>query len=260
MEKPNTYILEFDLLENAIDSLEHGIEHLYSENRELFDKKYAILHISHSVELFLKEKLSTVAPDELFIDKKRAKTVTWLKAFDLLEEILEDDFFEFRKDLEVVFSIRNHIQHYKFNNDSLEVMFDSCLIKSLKFIEWFCEEHLSMTLRDNIDSETYEKLSSYSHDAEKRMEKVTDDWLDYIYENMSPKEASYSSYDDVECPECGKNTGLFPSKYGESIAFCADPDCHTKFEVQCCSSCGLMKPVYEEYACGDCISYQLNSE
>ena len=49
--------IEIGLEENALDSLKHGIEHFIRDTSKT-DLKYAILHIAHSVELFIKARLS----------------------------------------------------------------------------------------------------------------------------------------------------------------------------------------------------------
>lgn len=52
----------FSLQENAIDSLQHGIEHFLEENQAGRNLKATIIHVFHAVELFLKAALATVHP------------------------------------------------------------------------------------------------------------------------------------------------------------------------------------------------------
>ena len=52
---------QFNLLENAKDSLRHAVEHLTNRDRKTSsDFKYVIRDLSQGVELFLKEALKRI--------------------------------------------------------------------------------------------------------------------------------------------------------------------------------------------------------
>ncbi len=123
--------MKFSLIENAIDSIEHGLEHyLVPRNEALkgagesglqYDKsldknyKYAILHFVQAVELLYKERLRREHPAFLYsdIDKpNKTKTVSIGRAERRLQHLCgvslsRDEIGLIRQ----LVQIRNEIQH-----------------------------------------------------------------------------------------------------------------------------------------------------
>lgn len=62
---------KLELLENALDSLDEGIER-FLLNRRPSDLKYSVLHIAQAVELFLKARLVREHPLLIYVNPAKA--------------------------------------------------------------------------------------------------------------------------------------------------------------------------------------------
>ena len=142
--------IEFDLLTNARDSIDHAIELVawgdqagQSEPRRL---KQAIQSIAHGVELLLKERLKQIHPSLLWesVDKYpnlNARTVTAEGAMSRLINIGGITFEQ--KDIELIRSLRatrNAIEHHAWTTTKLEA--DSIVGKALEFALHFSKMEL----------------------------------------------------------------------------------------------------------------------
>ena len=131
--------IEFDLLSNAIDSIEHAIELVawgdgHPEPRRL---KQAILAIAHGVELLLKERLKRIHPSLLWenVDKYpnlNARTVTAEGAMTRLTNIGNINFD--KEDVELIRSLtatRNAVEHHAWTTTKQEA--DAIVGQALEF-------------------------------------------------------------------------------------------------------------------------------
>lgn len=142
--------IEFDLLSNARDSIDHAIELVawgvnvgQPEPRRL---KQAIQSIAHGVELLLKERLKQIHPSLLWenVDKYpnlNARTVTAEGAMSRLTNIGGIAFEQ--RDIELIRSLRatrNAIEHHVWTTTKQEA--DSIIGKALEFSLHFSKSEL----------------------------------------------------------------------------------------------------------------------
>jgi hypothetical protein len=140
--------IEFDLLSNAIDSIDHAIELVAwrDERPEPRRLKQAILAVAHGVELLLKERLKRIHPALLWesVDKYpnlNARTVTTEGAIARLSNI-GGIHFE-KQDVELVRSLRvtrNAIEHHLWTTTKQEA--DAIVGYALEFALRFSKEEL----------------------------------------------------------------------------------------------------------------------
>ena len=139
----------FNLIENAKDSLSHAIEHLGPVKRNTTgDWKRVIVDLAHVIELLFKEGLRRIHPAFVFndIDKypsNEAFTVGAEKAFKRLQKIGALKFSD--ADINAVKSARekrNEIEHFEFSIENHEA---KVLVgQVLSFILRFAEEQLEL--------------------------------------------------------------------------------------------------------------------
>jgi hypothetical protein len=112
---------KFNLIENALDSLEHAIAHL-AEPRclKVSDHKRAILDLSHVAELLFKERLRMIHPAFVLsdVDKYPSKTAHTVGAAEALQRLVKIGGIEFGDEdqaaLKTIREKRNEIEHYEF--------------------------------------------------------------------------------------------------------------------------------------------------
>ncbi len=113
---------KFNLIENALDSLEHAIEHLNSINKDdrVGTFKRVILDLSHTEELLFKERLRRIHPAFVLSDVDKypssaAHTVTAAEALKRLQRIGGIEFEDADQSaLKTIREKRNEIKHYEF--------------------------------------------------------------------------------------------------------------------------------------------------
>lgn len=139
----------FNLVENAKDSLSHAIEHLGPVNRNTTgDWKRIIVDLAHVIELLVKERLRRIHPAFVFsnIDKypsNTAHTVGAEQAFLRLQKIGEIHFSESEINaVKVAREKRNEIEHFEFTIENYEA---KVLVgQALSFILKFAEDELAL--------------------------------------------------------------------------------------------------------------------
>ncbi|MBI5462946.1 MAG: hypothetical protein HY941_12245 [Gammaproteobacteria bacterium] len=141
--------IEFDLLSNAIDSIQQAIDLLAwrDEPGDARRLKQAVLAIAHGVELLLKERIRQVHPVLVWenVDKfpsLSARTVTVDTTLSRLEKIGGLRINE--ADCEMIRSLRdtrNAIEHYSWSTTKAEA--EQIVGKSLGFALHFAKDQLS---------------------------------------------------------------------------------------------------------------------
>src|SRR5690348_11184832 len=80
--------LKFSLLENAYSFLNQSLRHYRKTSRAVEDWPFALLHITQSLELMLKEVLARIHPILIYEDVDRPKrTVSLEQALTRLESV-----------------------------------------------------------------------------------------------------------------------------------------------------------------------------
>lgn len=219
-------MVRFSLIENALDSLEHAIEHLTAEGGPSpLDHKRVIMDVAHVVELLLKERLRMIHPSFVFedIDKypsSKGYTVSSSKAVTRLEKLGGIEFDESDKQaLKIIRDTRNDIEHYEFqfNETTSKAVIGSVLV----FIFKFSLDELGLDWSGRrINDPKWIKLKEYASFFEAQKQFLLDS-LD--------AEGSYT----IECPVC--HVELFDADvevcllcgYREDVEYCAK--CHSPF-------------------------------
>jgi len=177
-------MLKFNLIENALDSLEHAIEHL-TRKRELTvgDYKRVITDLFHVAELLFKERLKQIHPAFVLLDIDKypsatAFTVSSRHALQRLQKIGEIDFCkEDAAALEAIRIKRHEIEHYEFNISQKEakILIGNVLV----FIFRFSCDELGLDWSDRrIKDPSWRKLNEYAEFYEAQRKHVLDILLD----------------------------------------------------------------------------------
>lgn len=114
----NEHDFVLGLEQNAMDSLEHGVEHFVNEEKPT-DLKYTILHTFHAVELFLKARLAKVNPQLIFT--RNHYTVDYRTLIDRLENAGVNLSEQNRHDLDALRGIRNSIEHHQIQGNRRDI-------------------------------------------------------------------------------------------------------------------------------------------
>ena len=159
---------KFNLVENALDSLEHAISHLGSiKIAKPGDFKRIILDLSHVAELLFKERLRRIHPAFVLSDVDRypsttAHTVSAAEALCRLQKIGSVEFKESdRGALKTIREKRNEIEHYEFeiSEDEAKVVIGNVLVFIFRFS---CDElNLDWSER-RLNDPNWAKLNEYA--------------------------------------------------------------------------------------------------
>jgi len=248
----NDFVISLE--ENAMDSLKHGIEH-YISNQCVSDLKYAIIHISHAVELFLKARI--VKEHQLLIYSKPeivgddAKTVdfyTLLKRLKAANVNLNDDTLCELTDLQ---KYRNRIQHYHISADYNTIK--NIIGKGLRFLETFLKVELDMILKDEVDEMIYNALSDAIHSYEERLKIAIEEM-----ETDLPFDKNRLLFDITYCPNCSEETIVYPDPKEEGD-FARCYFCHETYAVNKCTKCGSLI-FNEDFICEECWQHITNKD
>lgn len=125
------------MLRHSLESFEHGIFH-YLEKTEL-GRKFALLHVDHSIELILKEKVVCLGQS---VYRKDGKTISIHKAYTALEtsgvSIPE------KPRLEDLHDFRNVVQHKGLTPDEHTTEF--YVNEAYRFVKRFLHDELGLQL------------------------------------------------------------------------------------------------------------------
>ncbi len=241
-----------DIFENGIDSLHIGIRYfLYGEFETAH--KHAILNVFHSIELFLKEKLSKVHP--ILIYKNIDKPIN----NDSLTVGLNEIIIRFKnlgiklnpKQESVLKELqrrRNIIEHHKFIPDDSHYYI---IGKALKFIYYFLPEHLSCTLEEHLDEDIYTQVRKVILDYDERLSDAK-----MKVQEIIEKHKDVSSVDPIHtstCPECRNHTVVIESDKGDFCFFCYEEIDITSEDLEQCGCCLNYYLDDEMSGCGDCL-------
>ena len=203
--------IQFDLMSNAIDSIEHAVDLLAYEqalDRSTVTKR-AIISLSHAIELLLKERLRKIHPALIWESVDRypeldARTVTTETALRRLKKIGGLGFSE--KDEQLLRSIRkirNAIEHYKWSIAGEEAEYITG--SSLDFAVVFLKEHLGKELlgyaerKGGVLQDLMAKNRSFALSYERRAsEKIAD-----TEQSCGFCRALLGLEDKGLCPKCG---------------------------------------------------------
>jgi hypothetical protein len=190
---------QFTLIENALDSLEHAIDHLSGPDKlNKGDYKRVILDLSHVAELLFKERLRMIHPAFVLsnVDKYpsiSAHTVGPAEALQRLQKIGNVEFKdEDQAALKTIREKRNEIEHYEFSVSEKEarVVIGNVLV----FIFRFSCDEVGLDWADRrISDPAWSKLNEFAEFYEAQRAHI----LDTIQGSMIPTQ---------DCPVCHNDT------------------------------------------------------
>lgn len=233
VKKPD-FVLEIE--DNALTSLKHGIEHFVTYEGNPIDLKFALIHVFHSVELFLKARLAKEHP--LLIYSRPECSISddaHTVGFDDLIGRLRNAGIVLPKDdiesLDFLRKFRNSIEHHKIKS-SKEVV-KNFIGRAARFIEFFLEDQLEIILKEEVDRKTYRTLAEAIYTYEERLKKTREEIDNYLPMDGKDRLEYYIEW----CPDCGEETVPIPDPTSDD-EFARCFFCDEKFYFMRCRRCG----------------------
>ena len=219
---------QFTLIENALDSLEHAIDHLNDPGGlKKGDYKRVILDLSHVAELLFKERLRKIHPAFVLsnVDKFPSKMACTIGAAEALQRLQKIGGVEFKDEdqaaLRTIREKRNEIEHYEFSISEKEarVVIGNVLV----FIFRFSFDEIGLNWADRrINDPKWSKLNEFAEFYEAQRAHIMDTLAD-------------STIPTLECPICHNDT----------------------FDIECetCVLCGHREEILECRLCKESYLY-----
>lgn len=231
--------IEFDLLDNAVDSLNEALSK-YQEGIDGDEKayKFCVQHLAHFLELILKYYVTK--SHHLLIFKNpfakeinsESQTIGLYEAINFLKNEGHDISEKFEKDIKWLKKLRNNIEHHKFSMEVAEV--EDTIGRLMSAVVEFDESHENIDLSSYINSDQYDLFHSLASTYEGRLKKAKEE-VDEVINGLDPKEDNMNVY---HCYECDHYT-MIPdenSRSGYRCTFC-DNEESDDIEVDC-AICG----------------------
>jgi len=177
-------IHKLDIYQNAIDSLNFGIEMCEKAFEDESKYKFTIILISNFMELLLKRLVEIQNPllifEKPYSDKiSKEKTITWSQSLQILTNSGKIINIKLIEDLRKLSNIRNEIMHYKFEYNAYEI--DSII---LTVIDGLRQLYLDISGNDLI-KDVHESTKTI-------LEKIKDDYLKQLHQ------AQFKAKDEAE--------------------------------------------------------------
>lgn len=252
--------IQFDLIENGLDFVSSGVEHILKDDSPHL-LKYAILHLSAGTELLLKEVLKNEHWSLIFENPNSAKyellTTGEFKSVDfetLITRLINISDIELsEKDISILRQLkklRNKIEHFEFNQNAKAIK--SLSSKVLCLLINFINENFETSKLSNSSKEYVEKLRSDAikfkefaklRTAQIKTELSTAQKKYGIESCPSCRQAALILNEDLQCLFCGytDEAGKVAELYAENILGESRYICMTdggEFPVIECIHCG----------------------
>ena len=154
------------ILESAIESLVHGIEHYILKYGK--SNKFPLLHIDQSVELLLKAKIQSTKGASIY--SKKGKTIDYHECFNKLKDI---DIPE-RSTLEEIHDKRNNSQHLGTSFDDYSTGY------YIKFTYFFFKSFMKKEFDEELDDYIPSEIKLYVENIVIEPIKIKEAQLEYI--------------------------------------------------------------------------------
>lgn len=245
--------LKLDLLENAIDSIVHGLEHYVEGKENPTSYKFAILHVAQGVELILKERLRRehwVLIYEKVEKPITSRTVGFETAVLRMQGICNITLEKYIDALSKLKDARNEVEHYKVSLSGEEA---AALIGSnIPFLVEFLNDELKTTLREHIeDEEIWLELLDIEHVFKQAIVKAREELA--LMLEYKEKDQEYPTV--VECPMCGLEYIVIKGKLDKEAKCLL---CKHVSELRECIRCYKLFAVDELFStgglCSDCTT------
>jgi hypothetical protein len=232
----NEHDFVLGLEQNAMDSLEHGVEHFVNAEKPT-DLKYTILHTFHAVELFLKARLAKGDPLSIFKNRRNNHTVDFRTSIKLLSDVGVNMSEQNRNNLDALRTIRNSIEHHQIQGNRRDI--EHYLGRAMYFLDSFLQRELGINLKDDLDEDTYRVLSEALYSYNERLEKAKER-VKQVCEEME-RDAFFEKMpylcERLLCEECGEETVIIPDPTShDDKVHCFF--CEARFFVETCERCG----------------------
>jgi uncharacterized protein YutE (UPF0331/DUF86 family) len=165
------------LVRSALDSFFHSLDHDGVDTER--DRRFTILHLDHSIELLLKEKIKRLGQS---LWCRNRTTISIYDAKEILEKQNPPVDIPEWTDIEDLHQIRNDIEHFGSTPSNGQNSF--YVRKAKNFIERFCKEELNIDIRD------FEK----GYKVEEKLEEVKLNEVLKESENLFLMKNYYSSF------------------------------------------------------------------
>jgi len=233
-------IHKLDIYQNAIDSLNVGIEMCEIALKDESKYKFSIILISNFMELLLKKLVEIQNPllifEKPYSDKiYKEKTITWLQALQILTnsgKIINKKLID---DLKKITDIRNEIIHYRFEYNVYEI--DSII---LSVIDGLRQLYIDISGNDIINDVT-DKTKLF-------LDKIKDDYLNQLHKAQfnAKDEAMENKIIITDCSFCGEcDTAVERDSNEIYCHFCEEID----YEEEC-TRCTVSFYISEMEYCG----------
>lgn len=154
------------ILQSAIESLEHGIEHFFLKYGK--SNKFSLIHIDQAAELLLKAKIQKMSGASIYT--KKGKTIDFHECFERLNNI---DIPE-RGFLEEIHDKRNSSQHIGASFDDYSMGF------YVKFVYSFFKDFMKREFNEELDLYLSEPIKIYIDNIIIEPTKIKESQLEYI--------------------------------------------------------------------------------
>lgn len=217
-------IHKLDIYQNAIDSLNEGIEMCEKALKDESKYKFSIILITNFMELILKRLVELenklLIFDEPYSEKiSKAKTITWSQAIQILTnsgKIINKKLID---DIKKITCIRNNIVHSKFEYNVYEI--DSII---LSVIDGLRQLYL-VTSGEDLINDVQENTRAF-------LEKIKHDYLNQLHQAQfrAKDESEEKKLTVVDCNFCGESETAVAKENGETNCyFCEETD----YEEEC---------------------------
>ena len=154
------------ILESAIESLVHGIEHYILKYGK--SNKFPLLHIDQSVELLLKAKIQSTKGASIY--SKKGKTIDYHECFNKLKDINIPE----RSTLEEIHDKRNNSQHLGTSFDDYSTGY------YIKFTYFFFKSFMKKEFDEELDDYIPSEIKLYVENIVIEPIKIKEAQLEYI--------------------------------------------------------------------------------
>lgn len=154
------------LLESAIESLEHGIEHYFLKYGK--SNKFPLIHIDQAVELLLKAKIQSIKGATIY--NKKGKSIDYYTCFDKLKDINIPQ----RSILEEIHDKRNFSQHLGSSFDDYSIGY------YVKFVYRFFRDFMINEFDETLDDYLSSDIKTYVNNIVIKPSKIRESQLEYM--------------------------------------------------------------------------------